>query len=261
MALSQQAPFDAVFATIGRISTTVVGVFLGRAAATLPRFWPIPRSSPIPATASAPSGREDSALAAHSTHIPSASDAQSPPRSPAGPTCMAGQVSSLWTRRVVTVATLPQPEYRAMSFLSLPASLANLRARTAVLVCKPSSVDSGDVAPRLAGVGASLTNPAPPPRCVQPSAPAARTHAEFLHSSVGTQPPLRFEAAQAARPCQIHGPLLWRHGRPTLRSYHAQKGLSPHRQRHMAIPADPRPYFIVVQTHLAIGIGGATDFG
>lgn len=185
-----------------------------RVAATLPKSSPRPRSSAIPTTASAPSGREESALEGHSTHIPSASDALSPPRSPAGPACTAGQVSSLWVRRAVSVATLPQPPRPVQSFLSLSSLLADLLMRAAVLVCEPPAGDSGGVAPRLDGVDASLTNPALPRHCAHPATPPARTRVGFLHSFVGTQPPLRFAAAQTARPCQIHQPLFGAIGAP-----------------------------------------------
>lgn len=183
-------------------NTTVVLILMGGAAPTHPRFWPRPRSSAIGASANGRSDREETALAAHSTHIPSAFDAQSPRGSPADHACRVGHCASRWVRRAVRGARALRRGRLVHEQSVQRAPTARMLMGTQALACAPLGVDSDGGGPRLDDAAATATRRTPPRCSAQPAAPPARTPVGFRHSSVGRPPPLRFESAQTARPCQ-----------------------------------------------------------
>ena len=212
------------------LSTTVVVIPMGGAAPSLPRFWPRPRSSAIVVTANGWSDREGNAMAAHSIHIRSASDAQLPRGSPADHGCGVGHCASRGVKKAVRGTRVPrqgqlvhaQPAQRTLAARVLMGQQAR--------ACARRGGDSDGGRRQLDAVGATSTNPAPPRRCAQPARSTARTGAGFRHSSRETQPLSGFERAQTARTDRNQPPLFWCHWHPTFRSHDAQEGLCPHRQ-------------------------------
>ena len=113
--------------------------------------------------------------------------------------------------------------------------------------------DSGDSAPTLGATAATMTTAASSARSAPPQPPASKIGAEFLHNSAGPESAVGFERCQTALVCRHRSPLFWRHRRPAFRSDHRQKGLRPHCQREVPIPARPTADFVVVQADLTFG--------
>src|SRR5262245_37939442 len=205
-------------------STTVVVVLMGRVALTLPTLWPRSRSSASFAIVCAPFGSEERAMAMHSKHMPSASDAQLPPQSHVGHSCRVGRFACHLVRVASGVAT-PSQQARPAHLhpahsLLLPFGLLE----SCALRFAPPGVDSDSSAPRPDECVATTTSARLPLHCAGPARPTARTGGEFRHNLAGLEPSAGFERGQTAGRHRILAPLFWRHLGTTLFAYHTQKG-------------------------------------
>src|SRR6266536_1537627 len=124
--------------------------------------------------------------------------------------------------------------------------------RWAVAQCS-RAVDSDNSVPRPDASAAKNSSAVSPLRCARRPRPTARTDGEFPHNLAGRAIAVGFELCQAARFHPILDPLFWRRLGARFFAYDTQKGLTPHRQGHVPIPACPRAHFVVVQAHLTFG--------
>jgi len=205
-------------------STTVVVDLMGRAAPTPATLWPRSRSSASFAIAYAPFGREESAMAMHSKHIPSASDAQLPPQSHVGRSCRVGRFASHLVR-VASGVAIPSRQARLSHLHPAHSLLAPFRLlESRALRFAPPGVDSDSNAPRPDASVAKSTSARLPLHSARRARPTARTGDEFHHNLAGLEIAAGFERSQTAGRHRILPPLFWRHLGTTLFAYHAQKG-------------------------------------
>src|SRR5262245_25419125 len=217
---------------------------------------PKARSSASCAVVYALSDMEESVTAIRSTHIPSAADAQSPPRLLVGRGYRVVRDAWLSARVAASAATPPLPDRSRHPHrprqppLALPPHLplARCQARYDLL-----GADSDRSAPRPDASAAKSTSARLPLHCARRARPTARTAAVSRRNLAGLEPSAGFEARQAAWFVLILPPLFWRHLGTSFFAYHTQKGACPHRQGHVAIPAPKRAHLIVIQAHLAFG--------
>ena len=153
------------------------------------------------------------------------------------------------TAAIVQVGARPRPP-RPPARLHL-AGLLSLASRALVLHRRAG--DNGNSAPRLGASATSSTSAVSPMHGARPARPAARTAAGSRHNLAGLESAVGFERSQTAHFWPRLWPLFWRHLSATLFPYDTQKGTCPHRQGHVAIPADPTPHLVVAQAHLAPG--------
>ena len=90
-------------------------------------------------------------------------------------------------------------------------------------------------------------------RCFKKLAKVLKTAGEFRPCLAGSEPAVDLEGRQTGR-FRWRQAFFWgcRRGAGLL-PYHGQKGLRPHRQRDMAVPACPTAHLIVIQADLTFG--------
>ncbi len=181
------------------------------------------------------------------THSPFASHRRSPPPPAAASSHRDGQ-HGVWAEAAAQGASTAPPLRRWTGLLRSVWSACSL-----ALARSLHAVDNDNSAPRPDASAASSTSAGAPLRRARRPRLTARTDGEFPHNLAGPEIAAGFELCQAARSHPIPGPLFWRHLSTRFFAYDTQKGLGPHRQAHVAIPAPPRAHLILIQPHLALG--------